>query len=115
MRIDAGLAGKSAIVTGGSRGIGRAIVELLASEGVEVTFFYLGNAEAAEAVVHAGRAANVKIGALPVDIRDSSACAAAAEQVADRCGHIDILVNNAGVIRDNPLTAFEDDDVQVVL
>jgi 3-oxoacyl-[acyl-carrier protein] reductase len=115
VKIDAGLAGKSAIVTGGSRGIGRAIVELFAAEGVDVTFFYLGSTEAAQAVVDAGRAANAKIAAMQVDIRDSAACATAAEAVFDRCGRIDILVNNAGVIRDNPLTAFEDDDVKAVL
>jgi 3-oxoacyl-[acyl-carrier protein] reductase len=66
-------------------------------------------------VVEAGVAANVKISAVQVDIRDSAACATVAEQAADRCGRIDILVNNAGVIRDNPLTAFEDDDVKAVL
>jgi len=115
MRPDPALSGKTAIVTGGSRGIGRAIVELFAGEGVDVTFFYLGNAEAAQAVVDAGRAAKVKIEAKAVDIRDSAACADAAGEVADRCGRIDILVNNAGVIRDNPLTAFDDDDVAAVL
>ena len=62
-----------------------------------------------------GRAAARKIAALQVDIRDSTACAAAVEAIAERCGRIDILVNNAGTIRDNPLAAFDDDDVAVVL
>src|SRR5262245_52119653 len=115
MRVDPGLSGKSAIVTGGSRGIGRAIVQLLAAEGVDVTFFYLGNMAAAQEVLEAGVAAKVKVSALPVDVRDSTACTEAVEQVAERCGCIDILVNNAGVIRDNPLTAFEDEDVRAVL
>jgi len=115
MRPDPGIAGKSAIVTGGSRGIGRAISLLLASEGADVTFFYRDNAAAAEAVVEAGGAAAQKLAALQVDIRDSKACAAAVERIADRCGRIDILVNNAGMIRDNPLTAFDDDDVAMVL
>ena len=48
MKVDPELTGKSVIVTGGSRGIGRAIVELLAAEGADVTFFYRGNAEAAQ-------------------------------------------------------------------
>ena len=115
MKIDAGIAGKSAIVTGGSRGIGRAIALLLAEEGADVTFFYRGNKAAADEVLAAGRAAGHKIAALQVDVRDSKACAAAVESVADRCGRIDILVNNAGTIRDNPLAAFDDDDVAVVL
>jgi len=115
MRVDAGIAGKCAIVTGGSRGIGRAIALLLAAEGADVTFFYRGNAAAAEEVLATGSAAGSKIAALQVDIRDSQACAAAVEGVAERCGRIDILVNNAGMIRDNPLAAFDDDDVRLVL
>jgi 3-oxoacyl-[acyl-carrier protein] reductase len=115
MQIGPGIAGKTAIVTGGSRGIGRAIVLLFAAEGADVTFFYRGNTAAADDVVAAGRAAGTKISAEQVDIRDSKACAAAVERIALRCGRIDILVNNAGVIRDNPLAAFDDEDVAVVL
>ena len=110
-----GLAGKTALVTGGSRGIGRAIVERLAADGADVTFFYRDNADAAEAVVAAAQATGWKVAAEQLDIRDSAACAAAVERVADRAGRIDILVNNAGVTRDNPLAAFDDDDVAAVL
>ena len=113
--IDAGIAGKTVIVTGGSRGIGRAIVLLFAAEGADVTFFYRGDAKAAEDVVAAGRAAGATIHAEQVDVRDAKACVAAVERIVERCGRIDILVNNAGVIRDNPLAAFDDDDVKVVL
>src|SRR2546421_8618197 len=109
------LTGKVAIVTGGSRGIGRAIVELFAAEGADVTLFYRDNASAAEAVVAGGVAAGRRIAADQVDIRDSAACAAAVERVAERAGRIDILVNNAGIIRDNQLAALEDDDVRSVL
>jgi len=115
MKVDAGIAGKIAIVTGGSRGIGRAIVELLASEGADVTFFFRDNAAAANEVVAAVKASGGKATAKQVDVRDSAACAAAAEEVNERGGRIDILVNNAGVTRDNPLAAFEDDDVAAVL
>ena len=112
---ESGIAGKIAIVTGGSRGIGRAIVELLASEGADVTFFYQSNAAAAKEVVDGARAAGHRVTALQLDIRDAAACAAAAEGVVERCGRIDILVNNAGTIRDNPLIAFDDADVDTVV
>ena len=113
--IGSGLAGKTAIVTGGSRGIGRATVALLAAEGVDVTFFYRENAQAAQAVVAAGAAAGQAIAAEPVDIRDAAACASAVERINERVGHIDILVNNAGVIRDSPLAGFSDADVDDVI
>jgi 3-oxoacyl-[acyl-carrier protein] reductase len=115
MKIDAGLAGKTVIVTGGSRGIGRAIVELFADEGCDVTFFYRGNLDAANTVVAAAKGNGHKVAAEQVDVRDSAACAAAVERVAERCGRIDVLVNNAGIIRDNQLAALEDDDVRSVL
>ena len=110
--IESGLSGKAVIVTGGSRGIGRAIVELFASQGADVTFFYRGNAEAAREVV-AG--AGGKVTADQVDVTDTAACAAAVERVAERTGRIDVLVNNAGIIRDNQLAAMSDEDVTSVL
>jgi len=115
MKIDAGLAGKTVIVTGGSRGIGRAIVLLFADEGCDVTFFYRGNADAANAVVAAAKDASRNVAADQVDVRDSAACAAAVERVAERRGRIDVLVNNAGIIRDNQLAALDDDDIRSVL
>ena len=113
--MDAGLADKVAIVTGGSRGIGRAIVELFAAQGADVTFFFRDNAAAADEVIASARAAGGKVAAEKVDIRDSAACAAAVDRVAERCERIDILVNNAGAIRDNQLAAFDDEDVRLVL
>jgi len=113
--MESGLDGKAVIVTGGSRGIGRAIVERLAADGADVTFFYKGNAAAAEEVVAAARAAGRKVIAEQVDVTDADACAAAVERVAERCGRIDVLVNNAGVIRDNLLALLAPEDVQVVL
>jgi len=110
---DSGLAGGAAIVTGGSGGIGRSIVQMLAAAGMDVVFTYRGNAKAAVELVAACPPGKVTSEA--VDIRDSGACATFAEKVFDRFGRIDLLVNNAGVIRDNPLTALEDDDVKTVI
>ena len=115
MTLDSGLAGKVAIVTGGSRGIGRAIVELFSAEGADVTFFYRGQVAAAQEVVAAAQSAGARVEAEQVDVRDSKACAAAVDRVAERAGRIDILVNNAGVIRDNQLAAMDDEDVSMVL
>ncbi len=108
-----GLAGGVAIVTGGSRGIGRAIVERLAADGMEVIFTYLSNQDAADEVIAAnpGR----KISAVAVDVRDSDGCREFVNEIFDRTGQIDVLVNNAGVVRDNLLAALEDDDVRDVL
>ena len=112
---DSGLAGKIVIVTGGSRGIGRAIVELLAEDGAEVVFFYRGNTAAAAEVVEVGGAAGRRISAEQVDVTDASACTAAVERTVERCGRVDVLVNNAGVTRDNLLALLEVEEVRVVL
>ena len=113
--MDSGLAGKVVIVTGGSRGIGRAIVELFSAEGADVTFLFRENTAAAAEVAAAGRAAGRQITAEQVDVRDPQGCAAAVERVAERGGRIDVLVNNAGLVRDNLLGLLEDDDVRAVL
>jgi 3-oxoacyl-[acyl-carrier protein] reductase len=110
---DAGLRDGVAIVTGGSRGIGRAIVQTLAAAGMDVTFTYRVNATAANEVVAASP--NARITAEAVDVRDAAACAAFAEKVFDRAGRLDLLVNNAGIIKDNPVTGLEDADVREVL
>src|SRR6185503_9460916 len=92
---DSGLAGAVAIVTGGSRGIGRAVVHTLAAAGMEVVFTYRENAAAAAEVT--GALPGAKITAEAVNVCDAVACAAFAEKVFDRTGRIDLLINNAGV------------------
>jgi 3-oxoacyl-[acyl-carrier protein] reductase len=115
MLTDSGLAGKAVIVTGGSRGIGRAIVEMLSSEGADVTFLFRENTEAAAEVVAIGKAAGRAIAAEQVDVRDAQACALAVERIAERCGRIDVLINGAGVVRDGLLGFLDEDDVRTVL
>jgi len=110
---ESGLTEGVAIVTGGSRGIGRAIVQILATAGMEVVFTYRENAAAAQEVISANPGA--RITAEAVDSRDSAACTALAEKIYDRTERIDLLVNNAGVIRDNLLAMLEDDDIRTVL
>ena len=109
---DAGLSGRNALVTGGSRGIGRAIVERLAGAGMDVTFTYLGNEAAANEVISENP--GLKITAVKVDARESEAVRTCVEAIIDRVGTIDVLVNNAGVIRDNLLPMLEDEDLQIV-
>ena len=110
--LDPGLAGKNALVTGGSRGIGRAIVEKLASSGMDVTFTYLGNDEAAQKVIDENP--GLKITAEKVDVRHSEVARECIERLVDRVETLDVLVNNAGVIRDNLLPMLEDEDLEAV-
>ena len=111
MDIDSGLAGKVALVSGGSRGIGREVVELFARDGMDVVFFYRGNTEAAQQVVASGG----KVEAMQVDVTDAAAVAAAVERIVDSRGRIDVLVNNAGIVRDNLLGMLEGEDIRAVL
>ena len=115
MNIDSGLAGKVALVSGGSRGIGRAIVELFARDGMDVVFFYRDNAAAAQEVVAAVQAAGGQAEAVQADVTDAAAVSAAVERIVDRRGRIDVLVNNAGIVRDNILGMLEDEDIRAVL
>jgi 3-oxoacyl-[acyl-carrier protein] reductase len=92
MHIDSGLAGKVALVTGGSRGIGRAIVELFANDGMDVVFFYRGNERAAQEVVAAVQAAGGRCEAMQVDVADAEGVATAVEHIIDSRGVLDTNV-----------------------
>src|ERR1700677_3025422 len=99
------LAGKVAVVTGGSRGIGAAIARRLAGEGASVAITYTKGADAAPPVVKATENAGGKAVAFQADASDAAAVKAAVEKTVTTFGQLDILVNNAGTAIPNK---FED-------
>jgi len=109
------LDGKTALVTGASRGIGRAIALCLAAEGARVAINYAGNVRAAEEVKTAIEAAGGTAILCQADIADSSAVEAMVANVVKEFGTIDILVNNAGITRDALLIRMKDEDFAKVL
>jgi 3-oxoacyl-[acyl-carrier protein] reductase len=109
------LEGKIAVVTGASRGIGRAIAETLAAEGATVVVNYQANAAAAEAVVSAITAAGGRALAVAADVSDTAAAEGLIKAAIDAFGHIDIVVNNAGTTRDTLLLSMKEEQWDVVL
>ena len=104
-----------ALVTGGSRGIGRAICLELARQGAAVAVNYAGNEQAAQETVEACRALGVQAEAFQADVSDPAACESLIAQVKERFGRLDILVNNAGVTRDGLLMTAKPEDFDKVL
>ena len=105
-----------ALVTGGSRGIGRAICVKLAECGMDIVFNYQSGSEAAEETVKLCEAKNVRVLAVKADISKSDECQMLIEKAAEFFGgRIDVLVNNAGITRDNLLGRMKDEDLDVVL
>lgn len=107
--------GKTVLVTGGSRGIGRAVVEAFAQEGATVAFVYHSNQAAAEEVVKACSEQGGKVSAIQCDVADHKACTEVVEKLVDEWGSVDVLVNNAGIIRDNLLAVMKEEDWTDVL
>jgi 3-oxoacyl-[acyl-carrier protein] reductase len=95
------LTGKSAIVTGGSRGIGKAIALRLAQQGADVAFSYRGNSAAAEQTAKEIEAFGRKALATQADVTQPEAAEALVKSAMDAFGKVDILVNNAGITRDD--------------
>ncbi len=109
------LTGKAAVVTGGSRGIGRAICLKLAALGAQVVVNYRADAAGAEEVVREIRAAGGRAEAVQGDVRIASDADELIRRALEAFGHIDILVNNAGTTRDGLLVRMSAEDWDTVL
>lgn len=109
------LSGRVAIVTGGSRGIGRATAERLAGSGATVVVNYRGNAAAAEATVAAITAAGGTAIAVQGDVSQPADVEQMVKTTLERFGRIDILVNNAGITRDTLLLRMKESDFDEVI
>jgi 3-oxoacyl-[acyl-carrier protein] reductase len=106
---------KTALVTGGSRGIGRAIVHGFAAAGAKVAFVYRGNREAAESLVADVTSSGGTAIALQGDVADPATATRCVAEVLEKFGRLDILVNNAGVIRDGLFVRMDADDWNQVI
>ncbi|MDA0321212.1 MAG: 3-oxoacyl-ACP reductase FabG [Verrucomicrobia bacterium] len=104
------LAGRTALVTGGSRGIGRAIAMALARAGAAVGINYVNDADAAADTVREIDEAGGSAVAVRTDVRDTEAVAKMVAEVRAALGPVGILVNNAGVLRDKPITFMSDQE-----
>ena len=113
MKLD--LTGRVALVTGGGRGIGRAIAQGLAAAGATVTINYKGNAAAAEETLAAISAAGGKASAVQADVSASADADRLVKATVEAHGRIDILVNNAGITRDTLLMRMKDEEFDQVL
>ncbi|RDX00531.1 3-oxoacyl-[acyl-carrier-protein] reductase [Listeria kieliensis] len=104
------LSGKVAVVTGGSRGIGREIVLKLAEEGANIFFNYGGRADAAKETLDLISEFGIEAEAMKADVSSPEDVDAFFKEVVSRFGRIDILVNNAGITRDNLLMRMKEEE-----
>jgi 3-oxoacyl-[acyl-carrier protein] reductase len=109
------LSGKSAIVTGGSRGIGKQIALRLAQQGANICFSYKGNVAAAEATTAEIEAHGRRCIAVQADVTQAEAAEALVKAALDAFGKVDILVNNAGITRDDLIMRMKPEDWRDVL
>jgi 3-oxoacyl-[acyl-carrier protein] reductase len=108
-------AGRVAIVTGATRGIGRAIALELARRGTNVSFNYARSADAAEALKSAIEKLGVRCLASQGDVANTEAAAEMVKQTKDAFGQIDFLINNAGIVRDTLILRMKEQDWDAVL
>ena len=109
------LTGRVAIVTGASRGIGKAVAQALAAEGATVIINYNGSAEAAEAVAADIRSQGGMAEAVKCNVADFAESEAFVKAVTEKYGRVDILVNNAGITRDNLIVRMTEEEFNAVL
>ena len=109
------LSGKTALITGASRGIGRAIALKLASAGVNTAIIYAGNAGKAEEVCKTARESGARAEAFQCDVSDFEASKRTVEAVRQTFGTIDILVNNAGITKDGLIASMKENAFDSVL
>ena len=109
------LEGKTALVTGASRGIGKQIALTLASQGADVIVNYNGSRERAEETVSQIRDMGRKAEALQCSVADFQACGDMVKKALELFGHIDILVNNAGITKDNLVVGMKEEDFDAVI
>src|SRR5690554_1817659 len=109
------LEGKTAIITGGSRGIGKGIVEIFAQHGANVAFTYSSSAEASNILVEELSKTGVKAKAYRSDASSYEESQDLAEEVLKDFGSIDILINNAGITKDNLLMRMSEEDFDSVV
>jgi len=109
------LSGRVAVITGASRGIGRAIAMVLAAQGAKVVVNYRANAEAANEIVQAITAKGGEAVTVQADVRSADEVARLIQAALDRFGRLDILVNNAGTTRDTLLVRMQEADWDLVL
>ncbi len=109
------LEGKIAIVTGGSRGIGRSCVARMAAEGATVIFVYHSNKEAADSLIAELASAPGKVEAEQADVCDYARAHQIADAVYEKYGRIDVLVNSAGIVMDGLMGAMTQDQWQKVI
>lgn len=109
------LKGKTAVVTGGSRGLGRAICLELAAGGANLVFCFAGNEAAAQETAQACRALGAEVDYLRCNVADSTQVKELMETAVQRFGRIDILVNNAGITRDGLMLTMKESDFDQVV
>ena len=106
---------RAALVTGGGRGIGRAICLALAANGYDVAVNYAASANAAEQTAEACRALGVQAVTLKADVTDPAACQTLVDTAAKTFGRLDVLVNNAGVTADKLILRMQEEDFDKVI